>query len=65
MAAFLMVSVPFVSSPIGLELGRDDPFPAHLIMFPAVAFLILVSFISVLVRLVGFAYKKYHKRQGG
>jgi len=51
-SAFLMMSVPFASAPIGLHLGRCDPFPAHLIMFPTVTFLILVSFISVLVLMV-------------
>ncbi|OGL46098.1 MAG: hypothetical protein A2161_09555 [Candidatus Schekmanbacteria bacterium RBG_13_48_7] len=64
-SAFLMVSVPFASALIGLKLGRCDPFPAHLIMFPTVALLILVSFVSALVSVVGFFRRNLRKSRGG
>ncbi|HUT76779.1 MAG TPA: hypothetical protein VM285_03780 [Polyangia bacterium] len=64
-SVFLMLGVPFASAPLGLHLGRGDPFPAHLIMFPTVAVLVLVSLVAALAAAVGFIRSRFQGRRGG
>ncbi len=54
-SALLLVLTPFASAALRIiHLGREEPFPAHLIMFPTVVLFILISLGILVVSLAGF-----------
>jgi len=58
-SVLVLVATPLAATALGLvPMGRCDPFPAHLVMVPAV--LLLVSIGSVLLVLLGAGLVRRH-----